>query len=132
MLSVPQLRARVLFRLGRDNFKMVSNSKRQAMYYNVTLRRVRATIAAVEKKFLLHIPSVCLSFGIRHAKPSSYIVMCGLSDSTIISHTAQISGKKAIEHKICGFIFSTTFVRNIPHSKKSRERAYHKCTHMCK
>jgi len=28
--------------------------------YNVTIRRVRETINAVEKQYVLHIPSVCL------------------------------------------------------------------------
>jgi len=31
---------------------------------------------------------------------------------------AQFSEKKVIEHKMCVLIFSTTFVRNIFHSKK--------------
>ena len=36
--------------------------------------------------------------------------------------------KKVIEHKMCVLIFSTTFVRNIPHSKKNSGRYYHKYT----
>jgi len=32
----------------------------QAVYYNVTLRRVRATIVEVEKQYVLHILSVYL------------------------------------------------------------------------
>ena len=32
----------------------------EAMHVNVTLRRVRATIAAVEKQKVLHVMSVCL------------------------------------------------------------------------
>jgi len=31
---------------------------RKAMYYNVTLRRFRATIVAVEKQYVLHIVTV--------------------------------------------------------------------------
>ena len=36
--------------------------------------------------------------------------------------------KKVIEHKMCVLIFSTTFVWNIFHSKKSSARYWHKCT----
>jgi len=38
--------------------------KRQAVYYNVTLRRVRATIVAVEKQSVLHNLSVSVALGI--------------------------------------------------------------------
>jgi len=37
--------------------------------------------------------------------------------STLFKKMARLS-KKVIEHKICILIFSTTFVRNISHSKK--------------
>jgi hypothetical protein len=33
---------------------------RMALYYNVKMKRVRATIVAVEKQYMLHILSVCL------------------------------------------------------------------------
>jgi len=35
---------------------------REAMHYNVTLRRVRITIAALKKQIILHILSVCSVF----------------------------------------------------------------------
>jgi len=35
--------------------------------------------------------------------------------------------QKVIEYKMCILIFSTTFVWNIPHSKKNWERYGHKC-----
>ena len=37
-------------------------------------------------------------------------------------------GEKVIEYKMCAFIFSRTYVRNIFHSKKNLVRYYHKCT----
>ena len=58
--------------------------------YNVTLRRVRATIVAVEKLYVLHIVSVCVSvcvfgaLGIQHAMRIRHIIICGLSDSTVL------------------------------------------------
>jgi hypothetical protein len=36
--------------------------------------------------------------------------------------------KKVIDHKMCVFIFSTTFVWNISHPKNNSARYYHKCT----
>jgi len=37
-------------------------------------------------------------------------------------------GENIIEHKMCVFIFSTTFVWNTFNSKRNSERYYHKCT----
>jgi len=31
-----------------------------ALYYNVTMKRIRATIVVMEKQYMLHILSVCL------------------------------------------------------------------------
>jgi hypothetical protein len=57
---------------------------------NVTLRRVRATTAAVEKQQVSHILCVCvvcLALVIRHAMHAPYYtVICGLSDCTIFFH----------------------------------------------
>jgi len=71
-----------------------------------------------------------LSYPARKAHALYYIVLCGLSDSTIfvhiISQKAQLK-KKVIEYKMCVLNLSTTFVSNIFHSKKSAVRYYHKC-----
>jgi hypothetical protein len=54
---------------------------------DVTLRRVRVTIVAVEKPKVLHIPSVCsLSYPECKAHAPHYIVICGLSGCTIVYH----------------------------------------------
>jgi hypothetical protein len=56
---------------------------------NVTLRRVRATIVAVEKQCLLHIPSVCVcvfvALGTRRDMSMHHIVY-SLSGSIIFFH----------------------------------------------
>jgi len=46
------------------------------------LKRVRATIVAVEKQPVLQNLSVFLALGIQHAMRVSYIFICGLPRST--------------------------------------------------
>ena len=61
---------------------------RQAIYYDVTLRRVRVTIVAVEKQQVLHILSVSVVFNYRarNTRALYYIIMCVLSGCTIFFH----------------------------------------------
>jgi len=57
----------------------------------------------------------------QHAMRVHHIVVCGPSGSTILyklSHKRQDFRKTFVEHKMCVLIFSTTYVRNISHSKK--------------
>jgi len=71
------------------------------MNYNVTFRRVRATILAVEKQWVYTTcgarASVCvcvfLALGMQQAMRMRHIIICGLFH--IISSTAQFSGKKS-------------------------------------
>jgi len=73
------------------------------MYFTVTIRRVRATIVAVEKEQILHILSVCVAFVIQHAKRMRHIAICGLPRYTIffphylINRT--VFGKKLVNIK---------------------------------
>jgi TRAP-type uncharacterized transport system fused permease subunit len=79
--------------------------------YNVILRRVYETIVAVEKQLVLKILSLC--YPICKAQMPYYFVICGLSGSFlffhIVSQTERLS-EKAVQHKTCDFIFSSTFV----------------------
>ena len=68
------------------------NESRQAMNYNVTFRRARARVC------------VYVALGIQYAMRMCHTIICGMLRSTffhIISSTAQLSGKKVIEHKTC-------------------------------
>jgi len=99
--------------------------------YTVKLKSVRVTTVAKGNQCVLHIT---IALGIGHTKRIHCItnVISGLSGSTLfsptLSHKWQDSGKEVNEHKMCASILSTTFVRNISHSKKNLARRYHKCT----
>jgi hypothetical protein len=68
---------------------------------------------------------VCIfSYPASKAHAPYYIVICGLSASTIFFHVTLKTGKKFIEHKMCVLIFSTTFIRNICHFKTNSARCY--------
>jgi hypothetical protein len=56
--------------------------------YNVTLKRDRAAIIAVEKQWVLHILSVCVSvaLGIQHVARIRHVIR-GLLRCTIFLHT---------------------------------------------
>jgi hypothetical protein len=65
------------------------NNKRGNVLYNITLRRVRATIVAVEKQRILHNLSVYfVALGILDSMRMRHIVIGGLPGSTIFIHIA--------------------------------------------
>jgi len=94
--------------------------------YDVTLSRVRATIVAVEKRWLLHSLSVCIC----SLKISSMQCACAMLSSVAcpalhfftLSHKRHEYRKKVTEHKMCVLILSTNFVWNISYSKKKWAR----------
>ena len=107
------------------------------MPINATLRRVRLTIGAVEKQYVLHIVSVCLwpyLSSLQRAcailyRPLWPVWLCQifplfLINGMIFSRGGGWGGG-AVEHNMCVRIFSTTFVSNISHFKNNSAR-YHK------
>ena len=100
--------------------------------YNVTLRRVRATIVVVEKQWVLHILSVCIS-SLSYPARNAHAPYCHLWPAPlykVFPHyliNGTIFEKKNTEYKMCVLIFSTTFVWNISHSKKNLARYDKKC-----
>jgi hypothetical protein len=99
---------------------------RQTSTYNPTFGRVRATIVAVEKPWVLHKLSVCIC-SLRYPASKAHAPYCHLWPAplyNIFSHfliNGTIFEKKVTDTK-CVFIFCTAFVWNISHSKKKRAR----------
>ena len=97
--------------------------------YNVTLRGVRATIVAVEKKWVLHNLSVCIC-SLRYPACNAHAPychlwsgpLCNIFPHYLINSTIFERKKKVTEHKMCVLIFSTTFFWNISHCKDNSGR----------
>ena len=101
----------------------------QLRTHNVTLRRVRATTVAVEKKYYIF----WVTLGIQHAmrmRRMSSVAGPALHYFPTLSHKRHdFRGKKNVtEHKVCVLIFSTTLAQNISLTKKNSARYSHKCT----
>ena len=74
-----------------DYLGKIQNKQDRKYMYTVTLKRVHATIVAVEKLWVLHNLSVCLcvcvcisSLGIQHAMGMRHTVICGLVRTTTV------------------------------------------------
>jgi len=131
MLS--QWSAEIFFHLRLVPELSTSTFTIQLMYYNVTSSRVRVTNVAVEKRWVLHILSVCWSLSYLALKAHApYCHLWPASLYSIFLHHL-INGKifggygEVTEYRMCVLIFSTTFVWSISHSKKNWARCDRKC-----
>jgi len=84
--------------------------------YNVTLRRVRATIVAVKKAIsITYSECVSLALGIQHATRMRHIILSSVACPALqyfptFSHKRYEFRKKIIEHKMCVLSFSIIFI----------------------
>ena len=108
--------------------------KRGNVGNEVTLRCFLATIVVVEKKWILHILSVCVSLlalVIRYAKRICLVIIPSVACPALPYFSTLYNIRHNLTKKnicILGtiFIFSTTFVQNICYSKENS--AMSKCT----
>ena len=85
--------------------------------YTVTLRYDRVTIVTVEKQEVSHILCVSIALVIQYAKRIRRTLT--VLYFYRLSHQRHNFRKNVTDHKMRVSIFSTTFVRNISHSKKN-------------
>ena len=96
------------------------NKQDKQCAHNVTLRRFRATIVAVEKQYC-YILSVCvcsLSYPACNARDTSLACPTVQYFSTL-SHKWDDFRENIIEHKICVLIFSTNLPEKMFYSKNN-------------
>jgi hypothetical protein len=82
--------------------------------YKITWRRIRATIAAVEKEKILLILGVFAALWTQHATRMRNIVIFVLSGTQFFPRylsNNKIFRKKVLQHEICVLIFSTNLSR---------------------
>jgi hypothetical protein len=113
----------------RTNWR--NNGQNRQWRYNAALRRVRVTIFRVKKQMIVTYYD-CVSVAYLSSMQSACALLPSVACPALqyfstLSHKRHGIREKVIEHKMCVLIFSTTFVRNISHSKKNSERYYHKC-----
>jgi hypothetical protein len=76
----------ILVSLRAFHYVNTTKQDRQCTY-NITLRRIRATIVTVKKAVTItYSECVYVVLGIQHAMCIRHIAMCGLSGSTIFFH----------------------------------------------
>ena len=94
----------------------------------LTSRSFRVTTVAVGKNCVC--VCVIVALVIQHVKCKrriiSSVACLAIPYFSTLSHKRHDFRNRVTEHKRWGFIFSTTFVCNISHSKKNSSRYYHK------
>ena len=105
------------------NSNGVMEAKGRQYTHNVTLRLNHCSSGKTVN--ITYHACAFVALGNQHAMRMFHIVICDLSGSKIFFHvslTALFFSKKEIEYKMCVLIFSTSFVRNIYHSKNNLAR----------
>jgi len=107
---------------------LIKYQRERQLTYNVTSRRVRATIVAVEKQWVLHNLSACIC-SLRYPACNAHEPFCHLWPAPLCNIFPRYlingtifggrggGGGGITDSKMCVLIFSTTFVRHISHSK---------------
>jgi hypothetical protein len=120
------------------NFGHKVKKDRQCMS-NVTQARSRnrnhccrgKTVSITYSECVFVCVCVCVALVIHHAKRMRHIMLSFVACPALqyfskLFINCTIFGKKVIEHKMRVLIYSTTFVRNISHSKNKSARYCHK------
>ena len=92
--------------------------------YNITLRHIHVTMAAMEKKYVLNIMNVSIHASLMLRITLSSVACLVLSYFSTLSHKLHNFQKKVTKHQKCVLIFSATSVYMTSHSKNSGR--YHK------
>ena len=95
---------------------MMMRTKDWHCTYNVTLRRVHVTVVAVDQRLsITYCESISVALVIQHAKRTRRILLSSVACPaqprfSTLSDKRQDCHKNVIEHKMCVFILSTSFV----------------------
>ena len=107
---------------------------RQAIYVFCNIEAgSRNHCCSTEAISITYFECVFVALVIRHAERMRRMISSSVAYPTVqyFPHyltNGTIFWKKVIHLKMCVFIFRTTFVRNVPHSKKNLARYYHNFT----